>query len=293
MIELEPPVYRPPSEARSLILQATIGCSHNQCAFCVAYQEKRFRARPLKDILREIDWAGEHLPDTRRVFLADGDAFVLSPDRLVPVLERLRRRLPRLERISAYASPQNIGKKKDDELRRIRRAGLELLYYGLESGDDEVLRRIRKGATSKQMVEAARRAQEAGFDLSVTVILGLAGPQGSRRHAEATARALDAISPRWAAALTLMLAPRRPSYPEVYGDPDWRELDTREALGECRTLLANMHADGITFRSNHASNYLALKGELQRDRQALLDLIDRVLDDPDSPYLRPDYLRAL
>lgn len=293
MIELEQPVYRPPSEARSLILQATIGCSHNRCAFCVAYQDKRFRARRSEEILPEIDWAGRHLPDTRRVFLADGDALVLSAERLVPILERLHERLLRLERVSAYASPQNIMKKKDSELRRIREAGLELLYFGMESGDDEVLRRIQKGATSEQMVTACRRAQQAGFDLSVTVILGLAGPQGSHRHAEATARALDAIRPRWAAALTLMLAPRTPSYPEVYGDPNWRMLDTREVLAECRTLLAAMHADGITFRSNHASNYLALKGELQRDKPRLIELIDRVLEDPDSPYLRPEYLRAL
>jgi radical SAM superfamily enzyme YgiQ (UPF0313 family) len=175
----------------------------------------------------------------------------------------------------------------------VRQAGLTMLYFGLESGDDEVLRRIDKRTTCDQMVEACRKAQQAGFDLSVTVILGLAGPQGSRRHADATARALDRIRPKYASALTLMLAPRSPTYQEVYGDPDWRPLDPIETLQECRTLLAGIQADGITFRSNHASNYLSLKGELQKDRPKLLATIDQALSDPDSPLLRPEFLRAL
>ncbi|RME28814.1 MAG: radical SAM protein [Deltaproteobacteria bacterium] len=290
---LEPPVYRPPSEANSLILQATRGCSHNECAFCVAYQQVRFRARPLGQVLEEIDWVGANMSGVRRAFLADGDAFVLSSSRLLPILERLYEKLPALERVSIYASPQNIAAKSDAELKRLRRAGLGLLYFGLESGDDDVLRRIRKGATARQMIDQCIRAQEAGFDLSVTVILGLAGPKGSRRHAEATARALDAICPRWASALTLMLAPRKPSYQRVYGEPDWRPLSPWEALRECRWLIENMNADGITFRSNHASNYLALKGQLSADKKRLLETIDRVLEDPDSPLLRPEWLRAL
>jgi radical SAM superfamily enzyme YgiQ (UPF0313 family) len=293
MIRYYGDIYRPPSEAESLILQATIGCSHNRCAFCVAYQNKRFRARRENELLAEIDWAGENLPGVSRVFLADGDAFVLSAERMLRILERLYQRLPTLERVSAYASPQNIAAKSDEDLRRLRQAGLQLLYYGLESGDDEVLSRIQKGADAEEIVRQARRAQEAGFELSVTVILGLAGPKGSERHARATARCLDRIRPRWAAALTLMLAPRRPSYPEVYGDPDWRPLGPAESLCECRLLLESMQSDGITFRSNHASNYLALKGELQRDKARMLELIDQALSDPHSPLWRPEFLRAL
>lgn len=292
-IEYDQPVYRPPSEAYSLILQATLGCTHNRCAFCVAYQGKRFRVRPEKELFEEIDWAAEEMPDTRRVFLADGDAFALSPDKMVRILERLYRKFPALERVTAYASPQNFKNRGVDDIRPVREAGLTMLYFGLESGDDEVLRRIDKGATCDEMVAACHKAQQAGFDLSVTVILGLAGPKGSRRHAELTARALDRIRPKFASALTLMLAPRKPSYPEVYGDPDWRILDPIETLREIRVLLENLHADGITFRSNHASNYLALKGDLQKDREKLLVIIDAALNDPDSPLLRPEFLRAL
>jgi radical SAM superfamily enzyme YgiQ (UPF0313 family) len=269
-IEYEMPLYRPPSEAYSLILQATIGCTHNRCAFCVAYQNKKFRVRPEEDVFDEIDWAAEEMPDTRRVFLADGDAFALSPDKMVRILERLYEKLPDLERVTAYASPQNFKNRSVDDIRPVREAGLTMLYFGLESGDDEVLKRIDKGATCDEMVSACQKAQEAGFDLSVTVILGLAGPQGSKRHAELTAKALDRISPRFAAALTLMLAPRKPAYPEVYNHPDWRVLDP-----------------------NHASNYLALKGDLQKDKQKLLGIIDAALNDPDSPLLRPEFMRAL
>lgn len=292
-IEYEMPLYRPPSEAYSLILQATIGCTHNRCAFCVAYQNKKFRVRPEKDLFAEIDWAAGEMPDTRRVFLADGDAFALSPKKMIRILERLYKKFPDLERVTAYASPQNFSNRTVEDIRPVREAGLTMLYFGLESGDDEVLKRIDKGATCDEMVRACQKAQEAGFDLSVTVILGLAGPQGSKRHAELTAKALDRISPRFAAALTLMLAPRKPAYPEVYNHPDWRVLDPIETLKEIRVLLDNMHADGITFRSNHASNYLALKGDLQKDKQHLLEVIDAALNDPDSPLLRPEFMRAL
>ncbi|HOX46165.1 MAG TPA: radical SAM protein [Myxococcota bacterium] len=287
------PLYRPPSEADSLIFQATLGCSHNRCAFCVNYQAKRFRPRKAAELEAEIAWAARELPDTRRVFLADGDAFVLPSRRLLPVLRRLHEALPRLERVSAYAGPGNLRNKSDAELRELRQAGLGLLYFGLESGDDEVLRRIDKGYTQDEMVAACERLQAAGFDLSVTVILGLAGPRGSRRHAEATARALDRIRPRWAAALTLMLEPRQPGFAEAYGDPDWRPLEPLEILAECHALLSGMQADGVTFRSNHASNYLALAGELQRDKPALLAELERVLRDPRARGIRPDWMRAL
>ncbi len=292
-IEYEMPLYRPPSEAHSLILQATIGCTHNRCAFCVAYQSKQFRVRPEKEIFAEIDWAAEEMPDTRRVFLADGDAFALSPQKMVNILDHLYRRFPDLERVTAYASPHNFKSRSVDDIRPVRQAGLTMLYFGLESGDDEILKRIDKNTTCEKMIASCQKAHDAGFDLSVTVILGLAGPQGSKRHAEATAKALDRIRPKYIAALTLMLAPRSPAYPEVYGDPDWRVLDPVETLREIRVLLCNMHADGITFRSNHASNYLALKGNLQKDKQKLIEIIDTALNDPNSPLLKPECLRAL
>jgi radical SAM superfamily enzyme YgiQ (UPF0313 family) len=293
MIRYEPPLYRPPSEADSLIFQATIGCTHNRCAFCVAYQGKKFRARNEDELFQEIDWAGKEIPETRRVFLADGDAMALSPDKMLRIVKRLYQKLPNLERVTAYASPQNLKNRSVEALSRLRKAGLTMLYFGLESGDDEVLKRIDKGATCAEMIEACKKAEEALFDLSVTVILGLAGEKGSEHHAIKTAEALDQIRPRYASALTLMLEPRNPSYQEVFGDPSWRLLEPHEILAECRVLLENIHADGITFRSNHASNYVALKGDLQKDKKRLLSTIDKALSDPDSPLIRPEFLRAL
>ncbi len=301
------PLYRPPSEAQSLIFQVTLGCSNLRtrrdpssptgyrvlggCAFCVAYQTKPFRARAQEEVLAEIDAAAAVVRGADRVFLADGDALVLSTGRLLRILERLYARFPRLERVTCYASPQNLLAKSEADLRRLRAAGLTMIYVGIESGDDETLRRIDKGATAAEMIEGCLRAKAAGLAESLTVILGLAGPAGSRRHAEATARVLDAISPEYAAALTLMIEERVPPFEEVVGDPDWRLLSPREALAECRMMLDAMQADGVEFRSNHASNWLALKGRLARDKRGLLAQIDRAMEDP--RLLRPEFMRGL
>jgi radical SAM superfamily enzyme YgiQ (UPF0313 family) len=259
----------------------------------VAYQRKPFKARPRQEFLEEIDRVAAALPTARRVFLADGDALVLKTDRLVEILERLYDRFPRLERVTCYASPQNLLRKSVEELRRIRRAGLTMVYVGIESGDDALLERIDKRATSEEMVDGCLKAKEAEVALSLTVILGLAGPKGSRRHAEATARVLSRIEPEYAAALTLMIEPRVPSFEEVVGDPDFRPLEVAEALAECRHLIQGMESEGTVFRSNHASNWLALKGCLMKDKKGLLETIDKVLSDPSSPMLRPDDWRAL
>ncbi len=293
MIQYEGAIYRPPSEARSLILQATIGCSHNQCAFCTAYQAKHFRPRREADLFEEIDWAAREFPGTRRVFLADGDALVLSTDRLLRILERLFHRLPSLERVTTYGSPQNLLHKPVEALARLKEAGLTMVYYGVESGDDDILKRMHKGATSEDIVTGGLRSKEAGMDLSATVILGAGGPTLSARHAEATAQVLNAIAPRYASALTLMLEPRTPSYADMFGDPTWRMLGPMESLAECRRLLANIHANGIIFRSNHASNYLSLAGDLQQDKQRLLAEVDTALKNPNSPHIRPEQFRRL
>ncbi len=293
MIQYEGSIYRPPSEARSLILQATIGCSHNQCAFCIAYQDKHFRVRREPDLFGEIDWAAREMPGIRRVFLADGDALVLSNDRLLRILERLFQKLPSLERVTAYGSPQNFLHKSVKDLRQLKEAGLTMVYYGIESGDDDILKRIHKGATADHIMAGGLKSKEAGMDLSATVILGTRGPTFSLKHAEATAHVLNAIAPRYASALTLMLEPRRPSYTDIFGDPAWRMLNPREILTECRHLLTHINADGITFRSNHASNYLSLAGDLQPDKTRLLAEIDTALRDPDSPRIRPEQFRRL
>ncbi len=293
MIRYREPLYRPPSEAHSLIFQATWGCSHNRCAFCVSYQQKPFRVRPKEELFTEIEWAGREIPSVDRVFLADGDALVLSSNKLLAILEKLYAELTGLKRVTMYACPQNFKKKSVEELKGLREAGLTMLYVGLESGHDEVLRRIHKGVDSREIIELCRKPTEAGIDLSITCILGLGGPRLSQEHAVATAQVLDRITPKYASALTLMIEPREPSFEEVFGDPDWRPLDAAESLAECRVLIENMHADGITFRSNHASNYLALAGELQADKARLLEQIDTALAKPDSPFIRPEFLRRL
>ncbi|MCP4547595.1 MAG: B12-binding domain-containing radical SAM protein [bacterium] len=291
MIHYDEPLIRPPSEAHSLILQATLGCSHNRCAFCVTYQSKQYRPRPTEELFAEIDWAGSHYREVPRVFLADGDALALKTDRLLAILERLHTKLPGLKRVSCYASPGNFRTKSVADLERLRDAGLGLLYVGFESGDDEVLRRIDKGFTQDEMADLCGKGTQANLKLSATVILGLGGPRLSRQHAEQSARLIDRVRPRFASALTLMLAPRTPSYEQVFDDPEWRLLNPQEMLVELRHLVDCVQADGIIFRSNHASNYLALAGTFQKSKVAMLADIDNALGD--SGLLRPEYWRGL
>ncbi len=291
MIHYDEPVFRPPSEAHSLILQATLGCSHNRCAFCVTYQTKHYRRRPTEELFAEIDWAGKHYREVERVFLADGDALSLSTERLLAILERLYTQLPGLKRGSSYASPGNFRNKTVADLERLRAAGLGLLYVGFESGDDEVLRRIDKGFTQDEIASLCGKATKADLDISATVILGLGGPRLSRQHAEQTARLIDRVRPRFASALTLMLVPRTPSFEEAFGDPEWRLLTPQEMLIELRHLVDCVQEDGIVFRSNHASNYLALAGTFQKDKAAMLSSIEAALDDP--AILRPESWRGL
>ncbi len=280
MIRYSEPVIRPPSEADSLILQATIGCSHNRCAFCVTYQNKRFRARPRDELAAEIDWAGLEMPEIRKVFLGDGDALALSTGRLLKILARLYDRLPALRRVSAYASPHNFRNKSADDLQRLRQAGLQLIYVGLESGDDEVLERIDKGVTADEMAALLAKPTAAGIKLFVTTVLGLGGPRLTTRHADNTASLLDRIHPRFASALTLTLLPRDPSFEEIFGDSSWRLLTADEFLVECRRLIAGIESRGLIFYANHASNYVQLQGTLPKDKTRLLSAIDAALADP-------------
>jgi radical SAM superfamily enzyme YgiQ (UPF0313 family) len=293
MIQYDKPLIRPPSEAQSLILQATLGCSHNRCAFCVTYQNKRYRPRDTDQLFAEIDWAGQNLPGVRRVFLGDGDALALSTSRLLAILERLRTTFPDLTRVSSYASPGNFRHKSVAELEELYAAGLTQLYVGLESGDDEVLRRIDKGFSSDEMARLCGKGVDAGIKLSVTVILGLGGPRLSLQHAENSAKLIDRIGPRFASALTLMLPPRQPTYQEVFDDPLWRMLAPREILIELRQLVECVESSGIIFRSNHASNYLALAGTFQKSKGAMLAQIDTALEAEGDNGLRPEWIRGL
>jgi len=290
-IEYDIPLYRPPSEARSLILQATLGCSHNGCSFCYMYKDKRFRVKREDVLFEEIKIAAAEYPSAGRVFLADGDAMALSAERLERILDRLAASFPRLQRVTAYANPANLLAFSVEELRRLRAKGLSILYYGVETGDPELLVKIGKGSDPDQMAEGCSRASEAGIKLSVTVILGLAGRGGSLRHARMTAQLLNRIQPRYLSALTLMLGPWKERYASSMG-PGFEFNSALDDIRELRALVAGLETDRCIFRSNHASNYLALAGTLLKDREALLGEIDLALDDPGG-RLRPEWSRGL
>jgi len=291
MIRYSEPVYRPPSEAASLILQVTEGCSNNACLFCYMYRDKKFRAKPWERVRAEIDEAAEIVPHARRIFLADGDAFVLPAKSLERILEHLYASFPQLQRVTAYATPQNLLKKSVDEMRLLCEKGLRMLYYGVETGDAELLEKIHKGATPDEMATGCRRAIEAGFKLSITVILGLGGKSWSLRHARNTAALLNRIQPRYVSALTLMLGPFEEGYRAAMG-PGFEFNSPLDDIKELRELVANLQTDRCIFRSNHASNYLALAGTLMGDKERLLAEIDRALANPDAA-LRAEWMRGL
>jgi coproporphyrinogen III oxidase-like Fe-S oxidoreductase len=255
------------------------------------YKGKKFHVKPEMAFMDEIEAAAALYPETRRIFLADGDAMVLSTGRLERILEKLNASFTRLQRVTAYANPSNLLVKSADELRGLKEKKLSILYYGVETGDPELLLKIDKGATPDEMAEGCSRASEAGIKLSVTVILGLAGRGGSSRHARCTAELLNRIQPRYLSALTLMLGPWQESYASSMGE-GFEFNSALDDVRELRELVAGLETDRCIFRSNHASNYLALKGTLLKDRAALIEEIDRALDDPDG-NLRPEWVRGL
>jgi radical SAM superfamily enzyme YgiQ (UPF0313 family) len=263
-------LYRPPSEAHSYIVQATIGCSHNLCTYCDMYRDKKFRVRELEEVLEDIAEAGRVHPGADKVFVADGDALIMAPERWLTILDACRDALPRFRRASCYATAENVLEKSPEELRSLREAGLEMLYIGPESGDDVTLKRIVKGGTFADHVEAARRAHDAGMRISVIVLLGAGGVDRSAEHARETARLISEMDPEYVGALTLTVIP---------GTPQARMVEKgRFELPEI-------------FRTNHASSYLPIAGELPRDKDRILHAIDLALDG--SIPLKPEYLRGL
>jgi len=288
-------VVRPPSEAWSYILQITYGCSHNECTFCSTYLDKPFRVRPAQEVLEDIEMARSYVPHTRRVFLADGNALVLSTQRLVPILDALDKAFPNLERVSIYANAQDILRKSEEELTTLYRKKLGMIYMGLESGDDENLRRVKKGATAAEMVEAVKKAQAVGFEMSAIGILGLGERQHSREHAIATGQVVSAMDPAYFSLLTLMVVPGTELYRQ-YQAGEFVLIEPLEMLAEMRVMIQYM--EGLTncvFRTNHASNYLPLAGTLPQDKERLLAILDRALVHlaRGESVLRPEYLRAL
>ncbi len=286
-------IYRPPSEARSYLLQCTIGCSHNKCSFCGSYKDKRYRVRDMAEIKADIQMAKKYYGDLEKVFLCDGDALVMETADLLEIIHDLYAAFKSLHHLGVYASPGSILDKSMEDLKALKEAGLTIAYLGVETGDPELLKSIRKGVTYDEMVKAGRKIREAGILLSVTVLLGLAGrsPQ-TVDHARNTAKILNEINPDFVGALTLMIVPKTELYRKVQRG-EFELPNPFEVLDELRILIANMDVQGTEFRSNHASNYLAIKGRFPEDKARMLHLIEQVIEKNDSSYLRPDYMRAL
>ncbi|MGE5492852.1 MAG: radical SAM protein [Actinomycetota bacterium] len=288
------PVYRPPSEAQSLILPVTDGCSWNHCTFCEMYTDpqKRFRARDEAEVLESIRRCGETFgQDVRRVFLADGDALVLPTRRLLAILNAIREHLPAVHRVSAYCLPRNLRKKSAAEVKELAEAGLKLVYVGAESGDDEVLERVNKGEAFASTRDALEKLGEAGIGRSVMILNGLGGPALSRQHAENSARLMNATQPEYLSTLVVSF----PLGEERFraGFPGWEPLSQRGLFEEMETFLSTLELERTVFRSDHASNWLVLKGTLGADKERLLAQVRQAIAAPGAAHLRPAWARGL
>jgi radical SAM superfamily enzyme YgiQ (UPF0313 family) len=283
-------MIRPPSEADSILLQVTVGCSHNKCTFCGAYKGERFKIKPDEVIMEDIAFAARYARRQRRVFLCDGDALIVPQKRLVKILAAIREQLPRVERVGVYANTKGLAMKSDAELAELVSLGLGIAYMGLESGDDETLAAVRKGADSRRMIDMGRKARAAGLKLSLTVLLGLAGIERSTIHAEATGRVLTAIDPEYVGALSLMLIPGTPLH-EDYRAGRFRLPDPMGMLAELRAMIAHTTLTDGLFHANHASNYLPIRARLPEDKERTLALIDAAL--AGRVALKPEFMRAL
>ena len=282
-------VYRPPSEAYSLIVQVTYGCSHNRCAFCDMYDDKHFSMRPMEEIFEDFRMARQMYRRVERVFLADGDALMRRTADLVQILDLIYGLFPECERVTSYASPGSLHAKSEEDLRLLRQKGLTMLYMGLESGCDAVLSKMNKGHTAAAIVAAGQKARRCGFALSVTAISGLGSLELLEQHAVETARALSEMNPEYIGLLTLMVEPGTPLERWVR-EGSFTVLRSPDILRETEIFLQNIDSPGSVFRMNHASNYLTLKGTLNEDREALLARVHKGME---GYGLRSEYMRAL
>ena len=268
-------IYRPPSEAYSLILQVTVGCAHNSCTFCTMYKDKKFHVKNIQEIEEDLREAAVYYANRKiRIFLADGDALALSCDKLIEIMNMCRKYLPKTERITCYGAAQDILRKTKDELCALHDAGLEMIYLGAESGNDEILEHIKKGVTAAEYVEAADRLSGTGIKLSVTLISGIGGRRLLKEHALDSARLISRMKPEYLGFLTLLLEPGAPMFEEVkFGK--MQLLTPAQAAEEMSLFLSNIDSEGTVFRSNHASNYISLAGTLNRDIPKMLAQIEQ------------------
>lgn len=283
-------IIRPPSEAHSILLQITVGCSHNKCTFCSANRKSPFKIKSDDIIMEDIAFAADYCKRQRRVFLCDRDALIVPQKRLVKILKEIKRQLPWVTRVGTYGNTKALAMKSLDELKELKENGLGIVYMGLESGDDVTLAAVIKGADSQRMIEMGKKARSAGFKLSVTVLLGVAGKERSDIHARETGRVLSAIDPEYVGALSLMLIPGTPLCTD-YEAGKFPLLDAREMLQELRTMIEHTELSRGMFHANHASNYLPIKATFPKDKQETLRLIDLALGGRIS--LKPEWMRAL
>ena len=278
MIYYDEPLYRPPAEANSVIIQATLGCSFNKCTFCTMYETKKYKQRPLDEVFYDIDTMSHYYNDATKMFLADGDALNLPTDILIQILKHAYKKFPRLRRVSIYASAFNLHDKTLEELKLLKEKGLTLIYYGIESGSYEILKKIQKPISNKKMIESLNKAYDAGMKTSVTVILGVAGKKYSKLHISETANIINQVKVTYLATLQLMLEPHtHAKYVKNFND-EFEMLNDKEMLEEQKEFLGLLEPENkVIFRSNHVSNLLPLAGTLPKDKERLVSEVDSVI----------------
>jgi radical SAM superfamily enzyme YgiQ (UPF0313 family) len=291
-MKYEGDIIRPPSEAYSLLLQVTVGCSHNQCTFCPSFKDKRFRIKSLEEIIEDLQYASRRFGKVDRLFLCDGDALIIPQKRLLEILKAVQKHLPGVRRIGTYGNAKSILRKTVEELCELQEHGLGIVYLGIETGNEELLRKIRKGATCEQIVEAGRRVKEAGITLSATVLLGIGGTEKSMEHAHDTARILTDVDPDFAGVLTVMVVPGTPLDEERKAGA-FVLPDTFDLLKELSVILSGARFTNCFFTANHASNYLPIRARMPREQEKVVGLIDEIVRRGDASMLRPESLRGL
>ena len=291
MLNYDYPLYRPPSEARSLIFQVTLGCSFNECSFCDMYRSKEYSERPWDEVKLEIDMMAKQMPETRRIFLADGDALNLDTDYMVKIVKYIKEKFPNLERISCYAMPMNILKKTSEELKKMYDAGLTMLYLGIESGSDLILKKVTKGAIGKTIIKSVNKGKEAGYTMSCMIILGIGGKTHSKEHIRGTAEVINACAPNYVGALTLYLENGiKEEFLTKFGEK-FIPVSDDEALDELQDLVNQIDVkDNIVFRANHGSNAYNIKGTFPQDKNDMLEKISWMKTHPE--VVRPKGLRG-
>ncbi|HCQ89260.1 MAG TPA: radical SAM protein [Clostridium sp.] len=283
-------VYRPPSEAYSLIIQATIGCSHNKCNFCSMYKEKNFRIRPVEEVIEDLHMARNLYKKVEKIFLADGDALIIPMEKLRVILKAIREIFPECERVGVYGSPKSILIKSIEDLKELRDLGIGIVYLGIESGSDKILKEVDKGVTSQEIIVAGKKVKECGIKLSVTLISGLGGRENIEEHGLESALVISQINPDYLGFFTLMIESDTKLYDKVQSG-EFKLLNPQEVMEEMKIFIENVNVENTVFRSNHASNYVSLKGTLPLDKEKILNTINNALNDSNS--YKSEFLRGL